>query len=326
MGLFPAVCIPALLATFTLLRQAPHEQAAAALAPGTYEFTLRHGGRERSYRVHVPPQAKERHPLPVVVNFHGGGGYARYHEAHSHMDETADREGFLAVYPNGTGKWRDRLLTFNAGTCCGSATDNHVDDVGFTLALLDDLARRTPLNPRRVYATGLSNGAMMAYRLAAEAPDRIAAIAPIAGGMVVDSFAPSHGMPIMHFHSLDDPRALYHGGLGAPFPFTHRRVLHPDMDRVLARWRARDGCPEEPVKAAPIIGSPGTRDSGQTAIKYVWGPCTTGAEMALWQFTGVGHVWPGGEQARLEGRFVGRSTHLVNANDEMWQFFKRFSR
>jgi polyhydroxybutyrate depolymerase len=71
------------------------------------------------------------------VNFHGGGGYASYLEAHSHLDETADREGFLAVYPNGTGKWRDRFLTFNAGSCCGYAVDNHVDDVGFTLAMLD---------------------------------------------------------------------------------------------------------------------------------------------------------------------------------------------
>ena len=299
---------------------------AAPLAAGTHEFTLRHGDRERSYRVHVPPQARDGHPLPAVVSFHGGGGYASYLEAHSHLDETADREGFLAVYPNGTGKWRDRFLTFNAGSCCGYAVDSHVDDVGFTLALLDDLARRTPLDRRRVYATGLSNGAMMAYRLAAEAADRIAAIAPIAGGMVVDSFAPSQAVPIIHFHSLDDPRALYHGGLGPPFPFTNRRVLHPDMDQVLARWRARNGCPEKAVKAATLAGSPGTRDSGQTATQYVSSPCTTGAEIVLWNFTGVGHVWPGGEQGKIEGHFVGRGTHLVNANDEMWQFFKRFAR
>ena len=307
--------------------QAPNGRTVAPLTAGTHEFTLRHGGRERSYRVHVPPQARDGRPLPAVVNFPRRWGRRPLPRIpFTHLDETADREGFLAVYPNGTGKQQNRLLTFNAGSCCGYALDHHVDDVGFTLALLDDLARRTPLDRRRVYATGLSNGSMMAYRLAAEASDRIAAIAPIAGGMVLDSFAPAHAMPIIHFHSLDDPRALYHGGLGPPFPLTKRRVMQPDMDRVLARWRARDGCPEQPVTAATIAGSPGTRDSGQTATKYVWGPCTTGAEIVLWNFTGVGHVWPGGEQGKLEGRFVGRGTHLVNANDEMWQFFKRFSR
>ncbi len=307
-------------------RPAPDDGAAPALAPGTYEFTLSHGGRERSYIAHLPPQARDRRPLPAVVAFHGGGGYGAYFESHSHLDEVADREGFLAVYPNGTGRRRNRLLTFNAGSCCGYAADHHVDDVGFTLALLDDLARRTPLDRRRVYATGLSNGAMMAYRLAAQAADRVAAIAPVAGGMAEDSFAPSHAVPVMHFHSVDDPRALYHGGLGPPFPFTKTRVWHPDVDSVLARWIVRDGCPAAPTVGVTLVAPPGTPDSGQTATRYVYGPCTSGAEVVLWKFTGVGHAWPGGEQGRLEGTFVGRGTHILDANTEMWRFFSRFSR
>ncbi len=299
---------------------------ASLLAPGTYEFTLRHRGRERSYIAHVPPQTREGRPLPVIVSFHGGGGYAAYHESHSHLDFVADREGFLAVYPNGTGRRRERLLTFNAGSCCGYAHDHQVDDVGFTLALLDDLARRTPLDRRRVYATGLSNGAMMAYRLAAQAADRIAAIAPVAGGMVVDSFAPSRPVAIMDFHSVDDPRALYHGGLGPPFPFTKTRIVQPDMDSVLARWIAMDGCPGTPTVAATLVGAADSPDSGQTATRLVWGPCREGTEIVHWKLTGVGHAWPGGEQGRLEGKFVGRPTHILDANTEMWRFFSRFSR
>ncbi len=323
----PRVALLALLAgSAAASRPQADDAVAPSLAPGTYEFTLRQGGRNRSYRVHVPPQAQAGSPLPVIVNFHGGGGYAAYHEAHCHMDTLADREGFLAVYPNGTGRRRNRLLTFNAGSCCGYASDNHVDDVGFTLALLDDLALRTPVDRRRVYATGLSNGAMMAYRLAADAADRIAAIAPVAGGLVVDSFAPARPVPVMDFHSVDDPRALYDGGLGPPFPFTNRHILHPPVAQVLARWIARDGCPDAPVVAATISGAPGTRDSGQTATEYVYGPCTEGTEVVHWKLTGVGHAWPGGEQGGLEGMFVGRGTHLIDANVEMWRFFARFSR
>jgi polyhydroxybutyrate depolymerase len=307
-------------------RPAADDAALPPLPPGTHEYTLRHDNRDRSYRVHVPPQARDGRPLPAVVNFHGGGGYAAYHEEHSHMDRVADREGFLAVYPNGTGRRRNRLLTFNAGTCCGYATDHHVDDVGFVRALLDDLARRTPLDRRRAYATGLSNGAMMAYRMAAEASDLIAAIAPVAGGMVVDSFAASRPVAIMDFHSVDDPRALYHGGLGPPFPFTNSRVMQPDMDSVLSRWIARDACPRTPAVATTLRGAADGPDSGQTATELVYGPCRDGTEIVHWRLAGVGHAWPGGAQGRLEGMFVGRGTRLLDASVEMWRFFSRFSR
>ena len=155
--------------------------ARAALAPGDHRVTLQHGGRQRSYIVHVPPAAREGRPLPVVLNFHGGGGNAEAQQKYSRMDALADAEGFLVVYPDGTGRMADKLLTWNAGTCCAYSVTNNVDDVGFTLALLADLEARQPVDRRRVYATGLSNGAMMAWRLAVEASDRIAAIAPVAG-------------------------------------------------------------------------------------------------------------------------------------------------
>jgi len=101
------------------------------------------------------------------------------------MDKLADRETFVAVYPNGTGRFGNRLLTWNAGACCAYAMSNNVDDVGFVRALVTKLTESIPIDRRRIYATGLSNGAMMSHRLAAEAADLIAAIAPVAGGMVV---------------------------------------------------------------------------------------------------------------------------------------------
>src|SRR5262249_31377905 len=124
------------------------------LTPGDYDFSLTHAGRVRAYLLHVPPQAADKKPLAVVVNFHGGRGTAKGQKEWSGLDAVADREGFLAVYPDGTGRFGRRLLTWNAGTCCGYARTNAVDDVGFVLTLLADLATRTPVDHTRVYATG----------------------------------------------------------------------------------------------------------------------------------------------------------------------------
>jgi polyhydroxybutyrate depolymerase len=241
------------------------------------------------------------------------------------MDATADREGFLAVYPNGSGGIGDRLLTWNAGTCCGWAVAKGVDDVGFVLALLDDLAQRTTMDARRVYATGLSNGSMMAYRVAAEAPQRIAAVAGVAGAMTLPQFAPALSMPVMHMHSVDDQRALYAGGLGPAFPMTNSRVFHQPVDDMVERWRDHDGCPREPRVARPVHGSKGGPDERHTATRYSYGPCRNATKVVLWKLTGAGHVWPGGQQDYLP-LLLGTGSSVIDANEEMWRFFSRFRR
>lgn len=294
-----------------------------SLSPGNHRMSLRVGDRTRRYIVHVPPQARQGQALAVVLSFHGGGGTAKAMQDYARTDGLADREGFIVVYPDGTGRWGRRLLTWNAGSCCGYALTRRVDDVAFVRALLDDLARRTPVDPRRVYATGLSNGAMMAYRLAAEAGDRIAAIAPVAGGMVVDSIRSPRPIPILHIHSVDDPRALYGGGLGPPFPFTKSRVMQPSMDSVMARWTAFDRCPAAPTVGAALHGRPGSAAAAHTATPYQYGPCADGSEIVLWKLTGAGHTWPG---ARVQPwqKYVGPATDVLDANAEMWRFFQRF--
>jgi polyhydroxybutyrate depolymerase len=205
--------------------------------PGDYTFKLRQGGRERSYILHVPKDALTS-PWPVVINFHGGGSSAAGQQAYSRMDAVADRQGFLVVYPNGTGRIADLLLTWNAGACCGYALDNKVDDVGFVRAVIDDLETHASIDRARIYATGLSNGAMMSYRLAAEAPDLIAAIAPVAGALAFP-FEPKRPIPILHIHSVDDTRALYQGGLGPPYPLTNIRVHHPPVEKLLAHSQSK---------------------------------------------------------------------------------------
>ena len=244
-------------------------------------------------------------------------------------DHIADRAGFLAVYPDGTGRWRDRLLTWNAGSCCGYAFDHHIDDVGFVLALLDDLGRRTPVDAARVYATGMSNGSMMAYRLANDASDRIAAVAPVAGGMTFDQITAPLPVPVMDFHSLDDPRALYHGGEGPPFPMTTRKIMHPDMDKVIAAWVRHNGCEQTSTVAATLERPADDKANTprQTATKYVYGRCRDGAEVVQWKLTGAGHVWPGSPPFKRQSFLgLGPATDLIDANTEMWAFFSRFRR
>jgi polyhydroxybutyrate depolymerase len=296
--------------------------APAALSPGDDRIEIAHAGLKRSSLVHVPPQASAGKPLPVVIDLHGGGGNAENQKKYSAMDSLADREGFIVLYPNGYGKLGERLLTWNAGGCCGPAMKDNIDDVGFLLDLVDTLSRRLPIDSARVYATGLSNGAMMAYRLAAEAPQRIAAIAPVAGAGYA---APSHSkraVPVMHIHSVDDPRALYRGGEGPPFPMTSNRVTHEPVEDVLARWIAADGCAPTPVETRSIAGAAGTLDAGQTARRLEWSPCRDGAEIVQWKLTGAGHVWPGGDRHFLE-KTLGPGTSIIDANAEMWRFFQR---
>ena len=295
--------------------------------PGDYTFKFRHEGRERSYIVHVPRDTVTN-PWPVVLNFHGGGSSAAGQQAYSRMDETSDREGFLAVYPNGTGVFGNRLLSWNAGMCCGYALNNKVDDVGFVHALIDDLEKHAAIDRARIYATGLSNGAMLAYWIATKAPGLVAAIAPVAGAELEVPFRPKMPIPVLHIHSVDDTRALYEGGLGPPYPLTTIRIMHPAVEDVVSRWAAYDGCASTPEAATPIHGSGGS--ASHTATRFTYGSCKDGFEVGLWKLTGAGHVWPGGASDYLDkmlgsqSKVLGPSTDVIDANTQIWQFVSRF--
>jgi len=310
-----AVCF-SLLALACAVSGAPD----APLPPGDRLRELAHDGRERSYLLHVPP-ARSAGPRPLLLAFHGGGGNGPGFQRYAGLDPLADRDGWLVAYPNGTSRLFDgRLLTWNAGACCGYASDTGVDDVGFAIAVIEDAARLAAVDRARVYATGHSNGAMMAYRLAAEASQRVAAIAPVAGAMMLDAFAPARPVPVLHIHSVDDPRALYAGGhtevLG-------REIRHRPVESGLARWRAADACPPEPA----VLDSrrrPAGDGAVHTATLLAWAPCAGGSEVRLWKLTGGGHGWPGSDPVLPERR-MGPRTDVISAAEEIWAFLKRFS-
>jgi polyhydroxybutyrate depolymerase len=299
-------------------RRERQTSADGSLTSGDHQFTLRHGGRQRSYIVHVPPGPREG-PYAVVLAFHGGGGNAAGFQQYAELDRVSDRERFLVVYPNGTGPLPNRLLTWNAGDgCCGYALNNNIDDIGLVATLLGDLEGRIQVDRNRVYATGHSNGGIFAHRLAAERSGIIAAVAPVAGSLDLRTFAPTRAVPVLQIHSVDDPRALYPGGLGPPFPGTNNRIQHQPVQAGLDRWIAANGCSTRADTTDQKIGT------GQTATRLAWRNCRDGAEVAHWKLTGSGHGWPGLSPPPGGEGISGPQTTLIRAADEVWSFVSRF--
>jgi polyhydroxybutyrate depolymerase len=286
--------------------------AADPLAPGDYTRTLEAGGRNRSYLVHIPPKYDSKQATPVVLAFHGGGINASIMVPFCGLNETADKEGFIAVYPNGTGRF-ENMLTFNGGNCCGYAILHNVDDVGFTRALLEDLAKVLKIDAKRVFATGISNGGIMCYRLASELSDRIAAIAPVAGTMGTATCNPKRPVSVIHFHSTDDAFVPFKGGKGT---ISITQTNFYSVEHSINAWVKADGCPDKPIVSDMITKI----DDGTTVQRKTYGPGKDGAEVILIIINGGGHNWPGRERGQS---LLGKSTKKISANDLMWEFFKR---
>jgi polyhydroxybutyrate depolymerase len=311
--------------TAALIAACIGQSALAALAPGDYVFSLTHQGLQRGYLLHVPPQAGSGRALPIMLSFHGAGSHAEVMRTYTRMDLSADRDGYIVAYPNGSSGIGNRFLTWNAGNCCGPAVALQVDDVGFSLAVLDDIAARVPIDRSRVYATGISNGAMMAYRLAAEASHRIAAVAGVAGSMSTSRFSPSQPIAVLHIHSTQDHIARFDGGFGAPSSVADTRTFHMPVEKMLRQWLDHNGCPVKPALLETISGEPGTPDETHSAIRRVYRPCRQGVEVALLQLSGAGHVWPGGVRDYMP-QLLGTGTAVIDANTEIWRFVSRFRR
>jgi polyhydroxybutyrate depolymerase len=165
---------------------------------------------------------------------------------------------------------------------------------------------------------------MMTYRLAAERADLVAAMVPVGGAMALASLDPARPVPLLHIHSVDDPRALYHGGTGPPFPGTNNRVDHRAVMAGLEAWAAHNGCTTPPSTGAPRRGSGADRD--QTVMLVEWSGCAAGGSVQHLRLTGVGHGWPGAPVRPGMRAVIGPGTALIDAGAEAWNFASRFRR
>ncbi len=251
----------------------------------------------------------------MVFAFHGGGGRPASLMRLSGLYETAAREGFAVVYPYGTGRRDGRLLTFNGGRCCGYASRRDVDDVAFVEAILDDLPDDVPMDPGRVYATGMSNGAILAYRVAAELSERFAAVAPVAGPMMTAIGEPERPVAVMHFHGTADRFAPFDGGEGVGLA----RSRFTSVDASVRAWVDANGCNADPR----VEKLPDRADDGTRVVKKTWGGGRRGTEVVLITIENGGHTWPGRAPPR---RKLGKATQDISANDLMGSFSRKHAR
>lgn len=282
----------------------------APLTPGDHVVTLAVDGRLRSCLVHVPPGYKPAQPTPLVLAFHGAWTNSRIMAAFCGLSAKADQAGFVVAYPDGTGT-RNAVLFFNAGGVI-PALERSVDDVRFTSLLLDRLALSLNVDSRRVFATGMSNGGMMSHRLAAELSDRIAAVAPVAGTLCLDTIRPKRPVPVLHFHGSADTIVPIAG----PDARTEKFLKFKSVADSVALWAKVDGCPPVPV----VTDLPDRAGDGTTIRKKVYGPGRDGSEVVLYIIFGGGHTWPGRPGVLPS---LGKSTANLSANDLIWEFFER---
>ena len=206
---------------------------AAPLTAQTADRVLAVHGVDRTYRLHVPRGLPRDGTAALVLAFHGGGGDGAGMERLTGFSALADRVGFAVAYPDGIARhWND-----GRDSSASEAHRRRVDDLGFIAALIDTLVAELNGDPKRVFATGISNGAIFAHYLAAHLAGRVAAIATVAGSIAqpfAQEFAPSAPVAVFMIQGTDDPLVPYSGGGVAPG--RHGRVIGRDFDATIAIW------------------------------------------------------------------------------------------
>jgi len=207
---FMAVLIPVILLLAALACQRSQTTPVTTVQEGDQLHTFSVNGLERIYLLHVPRGLDLGQPSPLVLVFHSYSGNAEAARLISGFNRIADEEYFIVVYPNGTGDDAS-TLSWNGGRCCFYARDNNIEDVGFTRQMIADIESCASIDPKRIYAAGMSNGGIFSYRLACEMSATFAAVAPVAGSLVYEPCQPEQPISVIHVHGLYDNVVPYNG-------------------------------------------------------------------------------------------------------------------
>jgi len=271
--------------------------------------TVTVGGLEREYIVYAPKALAG--PAPLVLVFHGGGGNARS-MTRLGFNTLADKDGFVAAYPHAIdGHWND-----GRDAALFRSQREKIDDVAFVRALVDAVAKQRPIDRSRVFATGVSNGGIFCHRLAADASDLVAAVAPVIGGMaepVAKRFAPEHPVSLLVIQGDADPLVPIDGGYVA----RNRGRVIATQDAV-GRYLTLDGILGQPAKTALPDSAP---NDGTTTSVTTYPPGPKGFRVQVYISHNGGHQWPGSAQ-RLPEALVGKTVEDFKATDVVWRFFQ----
>ena len=261
--------------------------------------TIVSAGERRSYILYVPASYAASQPVALVITIHGFAQWPAHQMRISHWNDLADEFGFIIVYPSGTRfpkRWRTRGMP-------GSELDP-AKDLTFFSDLIDKIQAAYNVDPNRIYANGLSNGGGMAFLLACELSDRIAAVGAVAGAFPVswEQCRPSRAVPIMIFHGTKDPIVPFLGGR-----YRGRDAFPPIAEwvEILARRYGYTGPPVELPANGVVKG-----------IQYTGGM----ADIVFYTITDGGHTWPGGEP--LPVWITGHTTTAIDATRTLWEFFQ----
>lgn len=272
-------------------------------------------GRLRTYHVHVPTAAGDE-PLPLLIALHGGTGWGLQFRDASGFDELAESEGFIVAYPDGTQILRRReSRVWNGGACCGLASDTRrgVDDVGFISMMIDEIAADHRVDTGRIYATGHSNGAIMAYRLACELSDRIVAVGFQAGSLEIDGCQPDEPVAAMAIHGTDDTNLPIDGGPGSGI--SGHDFFSPRLS--IERLAEVNGCTTDDTAVDPV-------DADVT--RRTWAGCADDLTVQFVEVAGASHAWMGRPTTVLQWLLSGRPYRDLDAAATVWDFVSQFER
>ncbi|MCP4151586.1 MAG: hypothetical protein GY757_27835 [bacterium] len=288
----------------------PGEPTVEYRTAGTFYRTLGHEGLPRDYIVHVPEQLDKSEAVPLMLVLHGATGNAQsiMKNKSINMNETAELEGFIAAYPEGTGNVATQDFCWNAMHCCGSGYTNQIDDIGYLQRLIDELVSEQNIDTSRIYMIGHSNGAMMSHRFAAEQPHYLAGIAAISGTIGGKASAtseevriqpPASEVPVLIFHGLLDLDVPYNGGAALSF-IGREDISAPDS---AAFWVQHNNCVSQPV----IENGTGTFGDYRKE-SYAPAAGTQGAEVVFYTMMELEHQIP---------KKVGETVTI----EIIWEFF-----